>query len=256
MKKIGLAVCYDTKNFGSQLQVLATVKKVEELDCKPEIIRYKKKITPTFIVQTIPRLFNISFVKSKLSGNQKDKALKSKPFYQKQVQQRNQRFNAFVDKYFAPLFSESYGGWETLVAKCKKNYDAFLCGSDQLWLPNNLGSHFYTLEFAPDNKPKIAYATSFGVSQIPDGQKKATAKYLNRFQHLSTRELAGQKIVKELTGKMAQVVCDPTLLFDAEGWKQMLQKRKLLKNRMCSAIFWGQMKSIERLQMSSKARQV
>ena len=91
MKKIGLAVCYDTKNFGSQLQVLATVKKVEELDCKPEIIRYKKKITPTFIVQTIPRLFNISFVKSKLSGNQKDKALKSKPFYQKQVQQRNQR---------------------------------------------------------------------------------------------------------------------------------------------------------------------
>lgn len=138
MKKIGLAVCYDTKNFGSQLQVLATVKKVEELDCKPEIIRYKKKITPTFIVQTIPRLFNISFVKSKLSGNQKDKALKSKPFYQKQVQQRNQRFNAFLDKYFAPLFSESYGGWETLVAKCKKNYDAFLvevisCGCRIIW---------------------------------------------------------------------------------------------------------------------------
>ena len=199
MKKIGLAVCYDTKNFGSELQVLATVKKVEELGYKSEIIRYKKKITPTFIVQTIPRLFNTSFLKSKLSGNQKDNALKSKPFYQAQVQQRNQRFDAFVDKYFAPLFSESYGGWEILVAKCKKNYDAFLCGSDQLWLPNNLGSHFYTLEFAPDNKPKIAYATSFGVSQIPNSQKKATAKYLNRFQHLSTRELAGQKIIKELT---------------------------------------------------------
>ena len=41
MKKIGLAVCYDTKNFGSQLQVLATVKKVEELGYKSEIIRYK-----------------------------------------------------------------------------------------------------------------------------------------------------------------------------------------------------------------------
>lgn len=239
MKKIGLAVCYDTKNFGSQLQVLATVKKVEELGYKSEIIRYKKKITPTFIVQTIPRLFNISFVKSKLSGNQKDKALKSKPFYQKQVQQRNQRFNAFVDKYFAPLFSESYGGWETLVAKCKKNYDAFLCGSDQLWLPNNLGSHFYTLEFAPDNKPKIAYATSFGVSQIPDGQKKATAKYLNRFQHLSTRELAGQKIIKELTGKMAQVVCDPTLLFDAEGWKQMLPEKKIVEEPYVFCYFLG-----------------
>ena len=239
MKKIGLAVCYDTKNFGSQLQVLATVKKVEELDCKPEIIRYKKKITPTFIVQTIPRLFNISFLKSKLSGNQKDNALKSRPFYQAQVQQRNQRFDAFVDKYFAPLFSESYGGWETLVAKCKKNYDVFLCGSDQLWLPNNLGSHFYTLEFAPDNKLKIAYATSFGVSQIPNSQKKATAKYLNRFQHLSTRELAGQKIIKELTGKTAQVVCDPTLLFDAEGWKQMLPEKKVVEEPYVFCYFLG-----------------
>lgn len=237
--KVALAVCYDTKNFGSQLQVLATVKKVEELDCKSEIIRYKKKITPTFIVQTIPRLFNISFVKSKLSGNQKDNALKSKPFYQAQVQQRNQRFDAFVDKYFAPLFSESYGGWETLVAKCKKNYDAFLCGSDQLWLPNNLGSHFYTLEFAPDNKTKVAYATSFGVSQIPNSQKKATAKYLNRFQHLSTRELAGQKIIKELTGKTAQVVCDPTLLFDAEGWKQMLPEKKVVEEPYVFCYFLG-----------------
>lgn len=29
MKKIGLAVCYDTKNYGSQLQVLATLKKLK-----------------------------------------------------------------------------------------------------------------------------------------------------------------------------------------------------------------------------------
>lgn len=43
MKKIGLAVCYDTKNFGSQLQVLATVKKVEELDYKSEIFVIRKK---------------------------------------------------------------------------------------------------------------------------------------------------------------------------------------------------------------------
>lgn len=239
MKRIGLAVCYDTKNFGSQLQVLATVKKVEELNCKPEIIRYKKKITPTFIIQTIPRLFNVSFVKSKLSGNQKDKALKTRPFYQAQVKLRNQRFNDFVEKNFAPLFSESYGGWETLVAKCKENYDAFLCGSDQLWLPNNLGSHFYTLEFAPDDKKKIAFATSFGVSQIPSFQKKATAKYLNRFQHLSTRELAGQKIIKGLTGRTAQVVCDPTLLFAADGWQKMIPDQKVVDESYVFCYFLG-----------------
>ena len=37
-KKIGLAVCYDTRNFGSQLQVLATDKKIKELGFDTEII--------------------------------------------------------------------------------------------------------------------------------------------------------------------------------------------------------------------------
>lgn len=238
MKKVGLAVCYDTKNFGSQLQVLATVKKVEEFGYDTEIIRYKKKLTPTFVMQTIPRLFNMSFIKTKLTAKNKDKKIAQHPEIAKKVSTRNKRFQMFVTEYFTNL-SKAYNGWENLVKDSEKNYDIFLCGSDQLWLPNNLGSHFYTLEFAPDNKPKIAYATSFGVSQIPDGQKKATAKYLNRFQNLSTREIAGQKIIKELTGKIAQVVCDPTLLFDAEEWKQMLPEKKVVEEPYVFCYFLG-----------------
>ncbi len=238
MKKVGLAVCYDTKNFGSQLQVLATIRKVEELGYESETIRYKKKLTPTFVLQTIPRLFNVSFIKAKLHSKNKRKQIEKHPDIARNVLIRNERFNKFVEKYFTNL-SKPYNGWENLVRESSKNYDAFLCGSDQLWLPNNLGSHFYTLEFAPDNKPKIAYATSFGVSRIPDGQKKATAKYLNRFQNLSTREIAGQKIIKELTGKTAQVVCDPTLLFDAKGWEQMLPKKKVVEEPYVFCYFLG-----------------
>ena len=66
MKKIGLAVCYDTKNFGSQLQVLATVKKIDDLGYETEIIRYKKKLTPVFLMQSIPRVFNVPFLISGL----------------------------------------------------------------------------------------------------------------------------------------------------------------------------------------------
>lgn len=238
MKKVGLAVCYDTKNFGSQLQVLATIKKVEDLGYESEIIRYKKKLTPTFVLQTIPRLFNVSFLKAKLHSKNKRKQIEKYPNIAKNVSIRNNRFNEFVEKYFTNL-SRPYAGWENLVRESAKNYDMFLCGSDQLWLPNNLGSHFYTLEFAPDNKTKIAYATSFGVSQIPNMQKKATAKYLNRFQHLSTRELAGQKIIQELTGKKASVVCDPTLLFDAKGWAQMLPERKVVEEPYAFCYFLG-----------------
>ena len=238
MKKVGLAVCYDTKNFGSQLQVLATMKKIEDLGYKTEIIRYKKKLTPMFALQTIPRLFNMSFINAKIHSKDKNKKIEKYPEIAKNFSVRNNRFNGFVKKYFTNL-SKPYAGWENLVKESAKNYDMFLCGSDQLWLPNNLGSHFYTLEFAPDNKRKIAYATSFGVSQIPERQKKATAKYLNRFQYLSTRELAGQKIIQELTGKKASVVCDPTLLFDAKGWAELLPERKIVEEPYVFCYFLG-----------------
>lgn len=95
------------------------------------------------------------------------------------------------------------------------------------------------MEFAPENKPKLAYATSFGVSEIPPNLKKATARYLNRFQHLSTREIAGQKIICELTGKKVPVVCDPTLLFDAEGWAGIIRDQRILDEPYVFCYFLG-----------------
>lgn len=238
MKKVGLAVCYDTKNFGSQLQVLATIRKIEEFGFDTEIIRYRKKITPVFLLQTIPRFFNIPFVKSKLLKRKKTKQIANYPAIYEQVRKRNERFSGFAEKYFKHL-SVPYCGWETLVRESAEKYDIFLCGSDQLWLPHNLGSHFYTLEFAPDDKPKIAYATSFGVSQIPSYQKKRTEKYLNRFKSLSTREIAGKNIIRNLTGKDVPVVCDPTLLFNADGWSKMISDRKVVKEPYIFCYFLG-----------------
>ena len=238
MKKIGLAVCYDTKNYGSQLQVLATLKKIEELGFETEIIRYKKKISPTFIVQTLLRLFNIPFIQAKINSKKKRNRIDKHDQLRDDVKKRNDRFNKFVTDYFTNL-SEQYNGWESLVRKSNQNYDTFLCGSDQLWLPHNLGSHFYTLEFANDDKKKVAYATSFGVSEIPNNLKKGYKKFLNRFQFLSTREIAGQEIIKELTGKNAKVVCDPTLLFNSEQWMKILPEEKVISEKYIFCYFLG-----------------
>lgn len=238
MKKIGLSVCYDTKNFGSQLQVLATIKKIEELGYETEIIRYKKEFTPKFIMQQIPRLFNGYFISNKKRIRDRKKEIAAHPEIKLNVDIRNRRFDDFVKKYFTNL-SEPYKGWENLVKKSAEKYDAFLCGSDQLWLPSNLESHFYTLEYAPDNKPKIAYATSFGVSKIPWYQKKRTKKYLERFQALSTREIAGKKIVEGLTDKNVEVVCDPTLLFDAESWANFIPDRNIIEEPYVFCYFLG-----------------
>ncbi len=238
MKKIGLCVCYDTKNFGSQLQVLATDKQINRLGYQTEIIRYKKKMSLKFALQTIPRLFNPYFVKGKLSGIKKDRVMAQHPEIEKKVGIRNRRFERFVDQYFQNL-SKPFVGWTELKKRSAIEYDAFLCGSDQLWLPGNLGSHFYTLEFAPNEKAKIAYATSFGVSKIPWYQKVRTAAYLRRFQSLSTRELKGGQIIKDLIGKDVQVVCDPTLLFDAQEWNKIIPEKQVVKEPYVFCYFLG-----------------
>lgn len=238
MKKVGLSVCYDTKNYGSQLQVLATVKKIEELGYETEIIRYKKKMSFKFICQTIPRFFNGYFVKSKIKGKKKRRNLAKCPEIYENVKIRNKRFEQYVKNNYTNL-SEWYNGWDSLVKGTEKNYDTVLCGSDQLWLPSNLGSHFYTLEFANSNKNKIAYATSFGVSQIPWYQKHSTKKYLGDFSHLSCREEKGAKIIKELTGKDIPVVVDPTLLLNNEVWEKIIPTKRVIEDKYVFCYFLG-----------------
>lgn len=234
MKKVGLAVCYDTRNYGSQLQVLATMKAVEDLGYRGEIIIYKKRITPVFVLQTIPRLFNPIFLRSKFTSTKKEipDEIRNK------IKIRNDRFDRFVKKHFLGS-SRTYYGWERLVKEANQRYDIVVSGSDQLWLPSNRGSHFYTLEFAKKEINKIAYSTSFGVSTIPWFQKKSTAKYLNRIDHLSTRERAGQEIIKRLTGRASEVVCDPTLLFDKDGWRNLVSDKEIISENYIFAYFLG-----------------
>lgn len=224
--KIGLCVCYDTLNFGSQLQVLATQEMIQQLGYDYEIIRYKKKITPLFVLQSLPRLLNQSFVKGKLKGFKKKWQLKRYPDIWEKVKLRDERFRRFRELYFTKM-SQPYIGFKHLK-QGTGNYDCFLTGSDQLWLPSNLGSHFYTQEFVPDQKRKIAYAPSFGMDRIPRYQKRRTAGYLRRFQFLSTRETAGQKLIYELTGRQVPVVADPTLLLTRQQWNRLIPEKSVV----------------------------
>ena len=128
---------------------------------------------------------------------------------------------AAVDRYKAkkilPLFRD-YVGFDALC-RGSRNYDAVVVGSDQVWLPVSLPSKFYNLLFVDDSVRKIAYASSFGVQDIPAFQHKATGRYLERFYRIGVREQRGKEIVESLSGKPAVVVADPTLLLSREEWE-------------------------------------
>ena len=107
--------------------------------------------------------------------------------------------------------SESYGSRAELTQACAEKYSAVLVGSDQLWLPANIAADYYTLSFVPDSVNTIAYATSFGQSQLPRASERAAMKFLSCIRHIGVREKSGQKIVAKLTGRRVPVVADPTL---------------------------------------------
>lgn len=100
------------------------------------------------------------------------------------------------------------------------NYAAVVVGSDQVWTPMSLPNKFFNLLFVSDSVRKVAYASSFGVSEIPSFQRKATGAYLDRFYKIGVREQRGKEIVEELSHQKATVVADPTMLLSREEWEQ------------------------------------
>ena len=100
-------------------------------------------------------------------------------------------------------------------------YDLFIAGSDQIWNFRIPGAdERYFLTFAPPEK-RFSYAASFGSEDIPEKAKSWCAEQLSAFSGLSVREESGRKIIKDLTGREAEVSLDPTLLLDETKWAEL-----------------------------------
>jgi hypothetical protein len=136
-----------------------------------------------------------------------------------ELEKRSNKFEQFKKNHL--LFSNIIVGSNNLIDEIK-NYDQVVLGSDQVLHPANLLMNYFNLNFVPSSIKKIGFAPSFGVSSIPENQKNRTRNYLKRIEHLSVREIAGKKIVKDLTGRDVPVVCDPTLLVKKKIWDDLI----------------------------------
>ncbi|WP_461811556.1 polysaccharide pyruvyl transferase family protein, partial [Faecalimonas sp.] len=109
-------------------------------------------------------------------------------------------------------------------------YSYFVSGSDQVWnpiYPSTSSINF--LQFAPKEK-RIAVSPSFGINKIPKELQDEYAKWLESIPYLSVREEQGKKIIKELCGKKAKVLCDPTMALSKSKWTTIEKKPTFLEN--------------------------
>ena len=101
-----------------------------------------------------------------------------------------------------------------------KQYDIYICGSDQIWRLGfaTLTNMYPYMDWVDSKKKKISYSTSFGIEHY-EGNHDDTwlaSKFIERFDHISVRESSGIDIINNtfMVDKKVECVLDPVLLLD------------------------------------------
>ena len=237
MKKVGIVSCYFKNNYGSMLQAYATKKILDNNNIPNETINidnnidFKKGKRKYYASQ----LFNFKFIKSKFGMIKLKLDKKIVKNLGKNISIRDSKYKEFRKEFNLSISCPDY---KSLSEMADAKYSDVIVGSDQLWLPVNVVSDYYTLNWVSDNINKISYATSFGISKIPDKYTDEYKKFLSRINHLSVREESGKKICDEY-GITSKVVCDPTILLTKDEWEQEAVQERIIPDKYILCYFLG-----------------
>lgn len=213
--KAAVITRHGISNYGSLLQAMATQQVIEDLGHTCEIIDY---------------------IRNDESYMQHEKTLlKRKPEWNANPIKRmmylavRQPAGIAAGKYFEKAqkkylnLSKRYTTWEQLD-RDRPKADVYITGSDQVWGPVENGSYdsSYCLSFTEESDRRIAYAASFGHTDMTPELENYYKKWLSRYESIAVREDSAVEILRNM-GIQAVQVLDPTLLLDAAYWSRYTQ---------------------------------
>ncbi len=213
--KIGI-ITFFHDNYGAILQAHAMQTVLESLGHSSEIIDYDDASNSR------ESLFN-SWISAKAVILNIFKVLRYRLFLKRKqliAEFHKQNLNVSVKRYFS----------SNELERSISEYDAFICGSDQIWRPTNDHdrNRTYYLGFVKEDRViKISYAPSFGVSSIPQSYRHEIRPWIKDIPNLSVREETGRSIIEQVAGRQAKVVLDPTLLLESGQWDRVAKPPKL-----------------------------
>lgn len=209
--KLAVMTWHHYHNYGTALQAAAMQAVLRDMGHEPQLIQYRPcgyfRTLPDYSIPEFGRRIRIKLMRT---SKPEPCGLKS--------ELRDRAFDSFLERNIK--FTEPCRTLSDLELLNDK-FDAFICGSDQVWSPLAYDPHYY-LNFVHDNAKKIAYAPSMGAKEIRDRYIKADISHLlDGFGALSAREDSGARLICGLTGRHVEVVADPTFLLDAERWEKI-----------------------------------
>lgn len=210
--KVGILTFPHSPSIGAMLQMGALYHIVENMGHNVEIINYvsdkvnHRQVPPVTLKSILIKVLSMCFIKS--------------------PEQSYKEFESKMKMFPETIISKTHD-----LIKVSEHFDRIIVGSDQVWNPIVTGHdlNFY-LKFCDDSQKKASYAASFGYMHADPEYKMEIAELLKSFTYLSVREKDGQEIVKNLTGREAKLVLDPTLAVSADYLRNVMapyyQKRK------------------------------
>jgi len=237
-KRVAIVSCYFKNNYGSMLQAYATQKVLDNNNILNETINIanNKDFSNGKKKYYLSQIFNFGFIKSKFGMVKLKIDKKLNKELGNNISIRDKKYKEFEKNFHLTSEFSTYKELNTFVTM---RYSDVIVGSDQLWLPVNVVADYYTLNWVPDKINKISYATSFGISKVPDKYRNLYKSFLSRIEHVSVREEAGVRLVNELAMKDAKLVCDPTLLLTKEEWDEIVPKKRIIAEKYILCYFLG-----------------
>lgn len=214
MKKIAIVTLYKD-NFGSILQAYATCSYLKSLKYDCDILQ--NDISQTYFrkIKKLPIILYRSIRYKKYFQERRTIKKTSKIEGSLLSENTKRMMDEFVNNEFR-IKNVDNNNFKNL----NNEYDFFITGSDQVW---NGYDKFRYLVFADKGK-RIALAPSFGTGDIKPYFKKNIKFALKGFNNLSVREESGAKLIRELIGKEAVRLSDPTVLLSKKEWELFAER--------------------------------
>ena len=212
-QKVLLTTVFSGYNYGSSLQAFAGKVIFADLGLDCDLVALKSLIKGRDV--RLKKLIGILVRSLMLRGKNGSKALNTyQASYNKEmIGDSATLFSRFTDDYLQP----KYLSWSGLKNQSRESIACF-AGSDQIWNSSTMYvDPLYYLRFATAEK-RIAFAPSFGRDFIADYNLEKMSTWIKDFAFLSVREDSGVRLIKEMTGRDAIQLVDPTLIVDRETW--------------------------------------
>ena len=213
--KVGIVTFHASHNYGAMLQAYALKKEVERLGCDCRIINYKNdRVVKDYAIFKFKNVGFKPLIRTCMNV-----------FVYRFLKQRWDKFEKFAAEQLN--LTERYKTVDEMQ-KANLDFDALICGSDQVWNPNGRVDAVYMLDFCNNkNIRRISYAPSFGNEVIPKERLEEYRNNIMNIDFLSARETTGANIIKALTERSAKVVVDPVFFCSKSDWDNSFKGMKI-----------------------------